>query len=42
MSHQSRQQLAPNDGADQVIDLTMRIRRRPVLGGLINEYYRAA
>jgi transposase InsO family protein len=40
--HQSRQQLAPNDDADQVIDLTMRIRRRPVLGGLINEYYRAA
>jgi putative transposase len=40
--HQSRQQLAPNDDADQVIDLTMRIRRRPVLDGLINEYHRAA
>jgi putative transposase len=32
--HQGRQQLAPNDDADQVIDLMMRIRRRPVLGGV--------
>jgi putative transposase len=40
--HQGRQQLAPNNDADQPIDLAMRIRRRPVLSGLINEYYRAA
>jgi putative transposase len=40
--HQSRHQLPPNDSADQIIDLTTRIHRRPVLGGLINEYHRVA
>jgi putative transposase len=40
--HQSRQQPALNNDADQPIDLAIRIRRRPVPSGLINEYYRAA
>ena len=40
--HQSRQQRAPNDNADRVIDLTAAIQMRTVLGGLINEYHRAA
>jgi putative transposase len=40
--HQGRQQLPPNYSADQVIDLTARIQRKQVLGGLINEYHRAA
>ena len=41
-SHQGRQQLPPNHSPDQGIDLTARIRRKTVLGGLINEYHRAA
>jgi transposase InsO family protein len=40
--HQARSQHAPNDEPDRVIDRTAAIRRRRVLGGLINEYYRAA
>lgn len=40
--HQGRQQRAPNDGADRVVDLSAAIERRKVLGGLINEYRRAA
>jgi transposase InsO family protein len=40
--HQGRQQQAPNDQPDRVVDLAVPIRRRPVLGGLINEYHRAA
>jgi putative transposase len=40
--HQGRQQQAPNDQPDRVVDLTAAIQRRPVLGGLINEYHRAA
>jgi len=39
--HQSRGQQAPNDIPCRVIDLTAAIRRRTVLGGLINEYDRA-
>lgn len=40
--HRGRRQLRPNHDPDQVIDLTARIQRRKVLGGLINEYHRAA
>ncbi len=40
--HQGRQQQAPNDIADRTVDLTAPVQRRPVLGGLINEYHRAA
>jgi putative transposase len=40
--HQGRQQLPPNHSQDQAIDLTARIRRTQVLGGLINEYHRVA
>jgi len=40
--HQGRQQQAPNDRPDRVVDLTTAIQKRPVLGGLINEYHRAA
>jgi putative transposase len=40
--HQGRQQRAPNDGAGRAVDTTADIQRRPILGGLINEYHRAA
>lgn len=40
--HQGREQRAPNQEPDRVIDLTAPIRRREVLGGLIGEYQRAA
>jgi len=40
--HQGRQQLPPNRSQDQAIDLTARIQRTQVLGGLINEYHRVA
>ena len=40
--HQGRQQLPPNHSAHRVIDPTRQIHRKPVLGGLINEYHRAA
>jgi putative transposase len=40
--HQGRQQRAPNDSAGRVVDVTAAIQRRPLLGGLINEYHRAA
>jgi putative transposase len=40
--HQGRQQQAPNDQPDRVVDLAVPVQRRPVLGGLINEYHRAA
>ena len=33
---------APNDGTGRLVDVIAAIRRRPVLGGLINEYHRAA
>ena len=41
-AHQARGQLPPDHDAGEVIDLTARIQRRRVLGGLINEYHRAA
>jgi transposase InsO family protein len=40
--HQSRQQCPPNVDPADVISLEGRIQRRRALGGLINEYYRAA
>ena len=40
--HQGRRQLPPNHITDQALDLTARIHRKQVLGGLINEYHRAA
>ncbi len=40
--HQGRQQQAPDDAPGRVVDLTAAIERREVLGGLINEYRRAA
>jgi putative transposase len=40
--HQSRQQCRPNVDPADVIPLEGRIQRRRALGGLINEYYRAA
>jgi putative transposase len=40
--HRGRRQLPPNHRVDQVIDVTAGIQRRRVLGGLINEYHRAA
>jgi putative transposase len=40
--HQGRQQQAPNDQPDRVVNLAVLVQRRPVLGGLINEYHRAA
>ena len=40
--HQGRQQQAPNDEPDRIVDLAVPIRRRPILGGLINQYHRAA
>lgn len=40
--HQGRGQRAPNDDEGRVVDLTAAIQRRPALGGLINEYHRAA
>ena len=40
--HQGRQQQAPKDEPARVVGLTAAIQRRPVLGGLINEYHRAA
>jgi putative transposase len=39
--HQGRGQLPPDHEPGEVIDLTSRIERRRVLGGLINEYHRA-
>jgi putative transposase len=39
--HQSRQQRPP-DQDDQVSTLDLPVQRRKVLGGVINEYYRAA
>ncbi len=40
--HQGRQQRAPNDRAGRAVDTTAAIQRRLILGGLINEYHRAA
>jgi putative transposase len=40
--HQSLQQEAPSREPGRVVDVTARIQRRQVLGGLISEYRRAA
>jgi transposase InsO family protein len=40
--HQGRQQQAPDDKPGRVVDLTAAIEKRQILGGLINEYRRAA
>jgi hypothetical protein len=40
--HQSRQQRPPGQDESAVVPLDMPVRRRKVLGGLINEYHRAA
>ncbi len=40
--HQSRQQRPPNHDDQADIPLELPVQRRKVLGGVINEYYRAA
>ena len=40
--HQSRQQRPPDCGEPAVVPLSAPVRRRKVLGGVINEYHRAA
>jgi putative transposase len=40
--HQGCQQQAPEDEPGRVVELTAVIERRQILGGLINEYRRAA
>jgi putative transposase len=40
--HQGRDQLAPSDNPDVIPFPTYRIRRRPAVAGLINEYRPAA
>jgi putative transposase len=40
--HQSRQQRPPDHDEQVVIPLDRPVKRRKVLGGVINEYYRAA
>lgn len=40
--HQALQQEPPRRQLSQAVDITARIERRQVLGGLINEYRRAA
>jgi putative transposase len=40
--HQGLDQRAPNEEPARVVDPTAAIQKRPVLGGLINEYHRAA
>jgi hypothetical protein len=41
-THQSRQQRPPNHDTPVVVLLNAAVRCRKVLGGLINEYYKAA
>jgi hypothetical protein len=40
--HQSRQQRPPDQDAQASAPLNMPVRRRKVLGSVINEYYQAA
>ena len=40
--HQSRQQLPPDHDSQASSPLDLPVRRRKVLGGVINEYYQAA
>jgi hypothetical protein len=40
--HQSRQQRPPDYDPEAVVPLDGPVQRRKVLGGLINEYHRAA
>jgi putative transposase len=40
--HQSRQQRPPDKGNQASASLDLPVQRRKVLGGMINEYYRAA
>jgi hypothetical protein len=40
--HQSRQQRPPDHDEMTVMPLDAPVQRRKVLGGVINEYYRAA
>jgi hypothetical protein len=40
--HQSRQQRPPDQDSQPHAPLNLSIRRREVLGGVINEYYQAA
>jgi transposase InsO family protein len=40
--HQSRQQRPPDHDESSVVPLTAPVQRRKVLGGVINEYHRAA
>jgi len=40
--HQSRQQRPPGHDTSVLVPLTAPVQRRKVLGGLINQYYRAA
>jgi hypothetical protein len=40
--HQSRQQRPPGHDTSVLVPLTAPVQRRKVLGGVINQYYRAA
>jgi hypothetical protein len=40
--HQSRQQRPPDQDAPVVVPLDAPVQRRKILGGVINEYHRAA
>jgi len=40
--HQSRQQRPPGHSGQPDTPLSLPVRRREVLGGIINEYYQAA
>jgi putative transposase len=40
--HQSRQQRPPDQGDQATAPLNSQVQQRKVLGGVINEYYRAA